>query len=166
MYVSAFTKLLGCGLRLGFAAVPDAVMKALARLRFGGAPSHLASLAVHDYMRREGDQHIQAVADSLRAKRDAMLTALAEQFPPNCTFTRPYGGMMVWVRLPERADTWKALDRAVEVSVKYNPGPVFRAHRDCRNYLRLTYSHNTPGEISEGIALLAGVFRRHGLFEE
>jgi 2-aminoadipate transaminase len=166
MYVSAYTKLLGCGLRLGFGVVPGAVMKALARLRFGGAPSHLASMAVHGYMTRHGERHIQAVAESLRAKRDALLSALSEHFPDTCAFSRPSGGMMVWVRLGEGADTWRALDRAVEAGVKYNPGPVFRAGRDCRNYLRLTYSHNSPEEIREGVAILAGVFRREGLFDK
>ncbi len=48
--------------------------------------------------------------------------------------------------------------------MKYNPGPLFRAKRDGRNYLRLTYSHNTPDEIREGIAILAGVFSEEGFF--
>ena len=72
--------------------------------------------------------------------------------------------MMIWVRLPEGADTWAALDRAVEADVKYNPGPVFRANGDGHNYLRLTYSHNTPYEIHEGISRLAEVFEKEGLF--
>jgi DNA-binding transcriptional MocR family regulator len=164
MYVSAYTKLLGCGLRLGFGVVPEPVRKGLARLRFGGAPSHMASMAVHEYMKQDGDRHIQAVAESLKAKRGAMLGALTEHFPPTCWSSRPHGGMMVWVRLPEGADTWNALEKAVERGVKYNPGPVFRAQRDCRNYLRLTYSHNTPDEIREGVALLSEVFRKEGLF--
>ena len=72
---------------------------------------------------------------------------------------------MVWVQLPHGADTWKALDHAVDADVKYNPGGVFRAGRDCNNYLRLTYSHNTPEEIHEGIGKLAEVFRQEGFFE-
>ena len=72
---------------------------------------------------------------------------------------------MVWVKLPEGADTWKALDAAVDANVKYNPGGVFRAGRDCNNYLRLTYSHNTPDEIREGIATLSEVFQQQGFFE-
>jgi 2-aminoadipate transaminase len=73
--------------------------------------------------------------------------------------------MMVWVRLPEGADTLAVLDSAVEADVKYNPGTVFRADRRGSNYLRLTYSHNSPEEIRDGIAILAGVFRREGLFD-
>ncbi len=166
MYVSAFTKLLGCALRLGFAVVPPEVVKILGRLRYGGAPSQLSALAVNGYMRREGYEHIRQVAGSLRAKRDALFAALEESFPPYCESTRPHGGMMVWVRLPEGADTWKALDAAVAAGVKYNPGAVFRAKRDRGNYLRLTYSYNTPAEIREGVAILADVFRREGLFDE
>ena len=72
---------------------------------------------------------------------------------------------MIWVRLPEGADSWAALDKAIEADVEYNPGPVFRASRDRKNYLRLTYSFNTPEEIREGISVLADVFRREGLFD-
>ena len=164
MYVSAYTKLLGCGLRLGYAVVPEAVKENLQRLRFGGSPSHLAAMAVHGYLSEHRDEYVEDVGASLKVKRDAMLAALGEHFGPGCEWTRPNGGMMVWVKLPEGADTWAALDKAVEANVKYNPGPVFRAKHDGKNYLRLTYSHNTPDEIREGIAILADVFSREGFF--
>ncbi len=164
MYVSAYTKLLGCGLRLGYGVVPEQIKETLAKLRFGGAPSHLASMTVHEYLREHKDEYIEKVGSNLRAKRDALLAALGEYFPPDCTWTKPSGGMMVWVQMPEGADTWAALEKAVEADVKYNPGPVFRANRDGNNFLRLTYSHNTPDEIREGVGILAGVFEREGLF--
>ena len=162
IYVSAYTKLLGCGLRLGYAAVPPPVMEALRRIRMGTAPSHLSAMAVHEYLSEHGDEYLRQLRASLAAKRDAMLAALGETFPPECEWSRPSGGMMVWVRLPEGADTWPALDAAVEAGVKYNPGPLFRAQRDRPNYLRLTYSHNSPEEIRDGVAILADVFRREG----
>lgn len=164
MYVSAYTKLLGCGLRLGYAVVPDTVRDTLATIQFGGSPSHLAAMAAYEYLSHHRSQYIQDVITSLKAKRDAMLEALSEHFPDVCTWSRPEGGMMIWVRLPEAADTWSALDKAVEANVKYNPGPVFRADRSHANYMRLTYSHNTPEEITEGIAALALVFKEEGLF--
>ncbi len=164
IYVSAYTKLLGCGLRLGYAVIPDGLKDTFRRLRFGIRPSHLAGMAVHEYLRTRGDEYIAEVAASLRKKRDSMLAALGEHFPPACSWNTPEGGMMVWVRLPEGADTWSALPRAVEADVKYNPGGVFRADRSGNNYLRLTYSHNSPEEIAEGIEVLAGVFEREGLF--
>ena len=165
MYVSAYTKLLGCGMRLGYAVVPEPVRKALARLRFGGHPSHLAAWAVYEFMRNHGDEHVAKVVASLKDKRDAMLDSLAEHFPSTCTFTRPEGGMLVWGRMPEGADTWSALEKAVEAGVRYNPGPVFRAERDRKNFFRLTYSYNSPQEIRDGVAVLAEVFEREGVFD-
>ena len=165
IYVSAYTKLLGCGLRLGFGVVPMQVQSALATARFGVSPSHLAAMAVHEYLKNHKGEYVEQVGLSLRAKRDALLSALGEHFPPSCTWSKPSGGMMVWVQLPEGADTWGVLERAVEADVKFNPGAVYRADRTGKNYLRLTYSHNSPEEIREGIAILAGVLDREGLFD-
>lgn len=165
IYVSAYTKLLGCGLRVGYGLAPPPVMEALRKVRFGGRPSQLATLAVYEYLSQHGETYIEQVTSSLRRKRDAMLEALQAHFPSTCSWTSPHGGMMIWVRLPEGADTWATLPKAVAADVKYNPGPVFRAQRDGRNYLRLTYSHNTPDEIRAGIEILANVFRQEGLFD-
>ncbi|MCH8102358.1 MAG: PLP-dependent aminotransferase family protein [Chloroflexi bacterium] len=165
MYVSAYTKLMGCGLRLGFGVAPDPVMASLRRIRFGGSPSHLAALGVYEFLKNNREEYVTDVASSLRAKRDAMLDALKDHFPASCSWNRPAGGMMLWVRLPDGADTLAALPKAVEADVKYNPGTVFRAERDCANYLRLTYSHNSTDEIRDGVAILAGVFQREGLFD-
>ncbi len=163
MYVSAYTKLLGCGLRLGFGVVPEPVTDTMKLLSFGASPSHLAAMAVHQYLRDHGDRYIPRVASSLGVKRDAMLAALGEHFPPGIDWSAPAGGMMIWGRLPEGADTWAALEHAVEAGVKYNPGPMYRADRTGHNYIRLTYSYNTPDQIREGIAILADVFESHGV---
>ena len=164
LYVSAFTKLIGCGLRLGYGVVPEPVLESLKKIRFGGAPSHLAAMGVYQYLTDNREEYVSDVASSLRASRDAMLGALDTHFPSNTSWSRPGGGMMIWVELPRGADTMSALPAAVEADVKYNPCPVFRAKRDRANYLRLTYSHNSPQEIGEGIEILADVFRREGLF--
>ena len=150
---------------MGYAVVPDAVRETLANVGFGSSPSHLSAMAVYEYLRHHREEHIEHVGASLRAKRDAMLAALGEHFPPVCAWSKPTGGMMIWVRLPEGADTWPTLEKAVEADVKYNPGPVFRAARDRPNYLRLTYSYSTPEEIRDGVAILADVFQREGLFD-
>ena len=165
-HVSAYTKLLGCGLRLGFGVVPDPVKEVVGKLRFGTSPSHLTSMAVFEFLSQHGDEYIAAVAQSLGAKRDAMLAALGEHFPPSCEWSQPNGGMMLWGRLPEGVDTWNTLQKAVQAGVKYNPGAMYRATRSPNNYMRLTYSYHDTDEIRDGIALLAQVFEREGLFDD
>ncbi|MCL0028951.1 aminotransferase class I/II-fold pyridoxal phosphate-dependent enzyme, partial [Dehalococcoidia bacterium] len=164
MYVSAYTKLLGCGLRLGFGVLPEPVMDTMKLLNFGPSPSHLTAMAVHQYLRDHGDRYVDRVASSLRDKRDAMLAALGEYFPTGIEWSNPAGGMMIWGRLPRGANTWEALDHAVEAGVTYNPGSMYRADRTGHDYIRLTYSYNSPDQIVKGIAILADVFERQGLF--
>ena len=163
MHISAFTKLMGCGLRLGFGAFPESARESLAKVGFGLAPRHLTSMAVHEYLKDNKSAYVAGVAASLGRTRDAMLRSLGEYFPPTCTWTEPQGGMMIWMKLPEGTNTWDILEKSVEKGVKYNPGPIFRADRSGGNHLRLTFSHHTPEEIEEGIAVLAGVFEGEGV---
>ena len=164
IYISAFTKLLGCGLRLGYGVFPESARDALMNVGFGARPSHLTAMVVDRYLRNNKVSYVEGVANSLKVKRDAMIRSLGEHFPPSCKWTEPNGGMMLWVELPEGADTWNLLEKAVARGVKYNPGPVFRSDRSGGNYLRLTFSHNNPQEIDEGIAILADVFDKEGVF--
>ncbi len=165
MYISAFTKLLGCGLRLGFGVFPESARDALTNVGFGARPSHLTAMVVDKYLRNNKGNYVEGVAKSLKTKRDAMIRSLGEHFPPSCKWTEPNGGMMLWVELPEGSDTWELLEKAVNRGVKYNPGPVFRSDRSGSNFLRLTFSHNNPQEIDEGIAVLADVFDKEGVFK-
>jgi DNA-binding transcriptional MocR family regulator len=169
MYVSSFTKLLGCGLRVGFGVLPPAVKAALPLANAENLPrrnaSHLATMLVYEYMRDHEAEHIEAVRKALLVRRDAMLEALTANFPAFCEWTEPQGGMMIFVRLPEGADTWSTLVKATQRDVKYNPGGMFRSDRDRNNHFRLTYSHNSPEEIREGIARLAELFCEEGYFE-
>ena len=165
IYLSAFTKLLGCGLRVGFGVFPESARVPLENIFFGTGPSHLASMAIFEYLSKQKQEYVDGVAISLKMKRDAMIRALSEFFPPSCSWTEPNGGMMIWVELPKNANTWDVLDAAVERGVKYNPGSIFRADRSASNKLRLTYSQNTTTEIEEGIAILADVFENEGLFD-
>ena len=164
IYISAFTKLLGCGLRLGYGVFPESARDALMNVGFGARPSHLTAMVVDRYLRNNKVSYVEGVANSLKVKRDAMIRSLGEHFPPSCKWTEPNGGMMLWVELPEGTDSWNLLEKAVARGVKYNPGPVFRSDRSGSNYLRLTFSHNNPQEIDEGIAILADVFDKEGVF--
>ena len=154
---------------MGFGVLPPGVREALPQVDAGNLPrrgvSHLATMMVYEYMREHEAEHIENVRNALLARRNAMLSALEENFPSFCEWTHPQGGMLVFVRLPEGADTWATLAKATERDVKYNPGGVFRAGRDRNNHLRLTYSHNSPEEIREGVARLAELFREEGYFE-
>ena len=85
-----------------------------------------------------------------------MLAALETHMPEGVTWTRPEGGLFVWLRLPEGMDAASLLDRAVnEAGVAFVPGAAFFFDGRGRNTLRLSYSLATEAEIEDGIARLA-----------
>ena len=164
LYVSAYTKLLGCALRLGFTMFPEEAREILSKIGFGTSPSHLTSMVVNEYLRENKNNYVEGVSKSLKNKRDAMLRSLETYFPSVCKWSAPAGGMIIWVELPKGCDTWKTHDKALSRGVSYNPGQIFRADRTGGNFFRLTFSHNSPEEITEGISILAEVFTEEGFF--
>ena len=80
--------------------------------------------------------------------------------PPGVTWSRPAGGMFLWLTLPEHLDAACLLERSIEnANVAFVPGVAFVPDRSVRNTLRLSFSLNPPGEIADGISRLAGVIR-------
>jgi DNA-binding transcriptional MocR family regulator len=88
----------------------------------------------------------------------AMVEGLRELLPAGSTFTRPQGGVFVWVEL---APGWSApalLERAVEHGIFFMPGSVFFADVDSHATLRLSISNHTPDSVAEGLNRLAATF--------
>ena len=87
-----------------------------------------------------------------------MIEAMEREFPPEVTFTRPQGGLFLWVTLPEHVSTTEMLDKAVKAKVAYVPGKPFYPHEDVDTHLRLNFCNATQHKIKEGIKRLASVF--------
>src|SRR5262249_4628889 len=93
------------------------------------------------------------------AKRLAAVLAACEQhLPPGARFTRPQGGMNLWVRLPEPLDAGELLARAERANVTYLPGRYFAVNRPDPGALRLSFAGLTPEKIRTGVATLGEIF--------
>jgi 2-aminoadipate transaminase len=88
----------------------------------------------------------------------AVLSACERHLPAGSQFTRPQGGMNLWVRLPEPLDAAELLGRAHRENVSYLPGKYFAVSRLEPGALRLSFAGCTPGEIRKGLAILGGIF--------
>jgi 2-aminoadipate transaminase len=85
------------------------------------------------------------------------LDALSASLPAGARWTRPEGGMNVWVRLPEPLDAGELLPRAHRGGVAYLPGRYFAVSRHEPGALRLSFAGLLPEEIREGIAILGRI---------
>ena len=164
LYVGSFSKIVGPGVRLGYAVLPENVLGRVLALKLDGAPNLLASLAVREYMGAHMDEHIQNINSSISVKRDAMLSALGEYFPPSCTWSRPEGSLYTWLKLPEGVDVTTFQEKAESEGIRYISGNAFSGSSQGKNCLRLCYGYNNPDDIRDGIALLSNVFSQGKAF--
>ena len=128
-----------------------------------GADLHtntLAQFIIYEFV-KDGrlDEHLAKVRELYAKRLKVMIEAMEHYFPPEVKFTRPKGGMFLWVELPEKVNTTELLPKAVEKNVAYIPGSAFYPDGGGHNTMRLNYSKPTEAEIEEGIKRLAEVFK-------
>ena len=165
LYVGSFSKIIAPGMRLGYMTGPPEFIDRAMAIKSGGGVNQLAALAVHRFSPRL-DGHINKVKDILRVKRDTMLAALGENFGTAATWSRPEGGLYIWLRMPEGTDLTAVQEAAFSADVGFSVGTALAADGvSGRNYARLCFGYNTPEEIHEGIARLAEVFAQQGVLK-
>jgi 2-aminoadipate transaminase len=106
------------------------------------------------------DTHVQRIKAFYKERRDVMLRAIEEHFPPDARYTRPAGGLFVWAELPRSVDTRELLLEAVREKVAFVPGQGFHADHSGTNTMRLNFSNVPPEQLREGIRRLAVAIQR------
>ncbi len=162
LYLSTFSKTLAPGLRLGWIVAPPEVISKLVQLKQGADlhSSTFGQMVAYEVARDNFlDEHVKLIRRVYRERRDVMLTALAEYFPPEVTWTRPKGGLFLWVCLPVGMDAQQLFQTAVRENVAFVPGDCFYApngnQEDARRHLRLNFSAAPPDQIREGVRRLS-----------
>ena len=122
-----------------------------------------AGLSVEEYLRNNMYEHINEQNDSLRAKRDAMLAALGDNFGDSARWVKPEGGLYVWLEMPEGTDLAALQEQSFQEGVGYYNGTMFSPEGRGANRARLCFGHPSPQTNYDGIAELARIFERHGV---
>ena len=161
LYLSTFSKLLVPGLRVGWAVGPEALIQRMVQVK-QGLDLHTSSLAqaIAYEACRDGllSRQIPKIKLLYQERRDAMLGALERYMPAGARWTRPDGGMFLWITLPEQLNTSELLLQALEHHVAFVPGGAFHANGGGENTMRLNFSFSTPAQIGDGIQRLAQLF--------
>jgi len=158
IYLSTFSKVLAPGLRLGWIVGPPEVISKLVQLK-QSADLHTSTFAqmVMYEVAKDGflDEHVKVIRQCYKERRDAMLAALDDFFPHEVKWTRPQGGLFLWVTLPAGVDGMKLFNEAIRQNVAFVPGNPFFAEGDSGSHMRLNFSNATPEMIREGIRRLS-----------
>ncbi len=158
--LGSLSKLLAPGMRLGWMRAPATVRTACAVVK-QAVDLHSSTIdqaAAAAYLAASDLDGRIARARTLYGERcDALLDALSRALPHGSSWSRPNGGMFVWVRLPGGVDTTALLPAALAQRVAYVPGAPFFAGVADPSTLRMSFSAHSPAEIREGVQRLAAV---------
>jgi 2-aminoadipate transaminase len=162
-YLGSFSKMLAPALRLGWMVAPADLLPRITTLResFDLESSTLIQRAVAEYLSRGTlDDHLKTISGTHGVRCATMLAALDEHFSDIARWSRPQGGVFIWVSLPSKLDTTGMFQSAVQKKVAYIPGGVFSVGGSTKNALRLNFSNVKPEAIREGVARLSEVVRK------
>jgi 2-aminoadipate transaminase len=160
IYIGTFSKILSPGIRLGWAVAPPPVME---KIVLGKQAADLCTSTLTQYFVREyfaegrWREYVESLVEIYRRRRDTMLAALDEHFPPEATWTHPEGGLFIWATLPDYVDTGDLLARALREDVAFVPGQAAYVDERGRNSMRLNFSGSDEAEIEEGVRRIGKV---------
>ena len=156
MHCSSFSKCLSPGYRIGW-ALAGRYAKAVARMKLSTtlSASAPAQAGIASYLERGGfDKHLRKLRLVL-AEQQALLTqAISEYFPSGTRVTRPAGGYLLWVEMPQEVNALEIHRRALALGISVAPGPIFSAKQDFTNCLRLNYGYDWSPRRAQAVATL------------
>lgn len=160
VYMGSFSKTISPGLRVGY-LLGDAQLMRKCAIGKQSSDLHTPTLnqaLVDQYLRRGLlGPHIQEILPGYARKMNQMLGEL-ERFPQGVRFTRPQGGLFLFVELPEGISATQAFQEAIRRGVAYVPGTHFYPEGGHHNTLRLNFSNSTPEQITRGMGILRELF--------
>jgi 2-aminoadipate transaminase len=161
--LGTFSKVLSPGLRLGYIVAPKPIISKLAQIKQATDlhTAMLTQMAVYETV-KDGflARHLPGIRELYKNQCGYMLDAMARDFPDSAAWTRPEGGMFIWVTLAPHVDAGQLLQTAVERKVAFVPGaPFFAGSVSQPNTLRLSFVTVPEAKIREGIATLGQVLK-------
>jgi len=164
IYLSTFSKTLAPGIRLAWVVAPPEIINKLS-LAKQAADLHTSTFnQIVAYEVANGGflyEHVKIIRKTYKERLNVMIDTLEEHMPEGIKWTKPKGGLFLWVTTPECLDCQDFFEDAVKEKVAFVPGTSFFAEGGGHNTMRLNFSNATPEKINEGISRLAKVIKLH-----
>jgi 2-aminoadipate transaminase len=159
IFIATFSKILGAGLRQGYFVAREPYHSMIHENRWDGGTSALASAIVAKFFKKHLDEHLAVTNAAVGAKARAVTETLEKNASDICTWTKPRGGLFLWMHLPETTDMEKLEELAAQHNVGFSKGSGFHYRSDPIKCLRLAYAYCHVDDIPEGITYLCEAIR-------
>ena len=100
------------------------------------------------------DRYLKTLRPVLQCNAERMSAAVARYFPPQTRTSKPVGGCVLWLELPQGIDSEKLFDEAIAAGISIAPGLIFSPCDRYRNFIRLSFGHPWTDEIEESVKWL------------
>ena len=162
IYMSTFSKIIVPALRLGWNVIPKSIYSKMiiCKQSLDLCTSPLNQYIALGFLKNGHlEPHIENIKKNYGHKLKVMLESLEKYFPKSAHWTKPEGGMFLWVTLDPRIDTRVMFPRALDKNVAYVLGGAFQPNGGDENTMRLNFSFCSPDIIREGVKRLAEVIK-------
>jgi 2-aminoadipate transaminase len=162
--LGTFSKIFCPGLRLAWIMAPAAWLDKLVIAKQGMdlcCPTFNQLVASEYIDRGQLPRQIEEIRRLYGRKREVMLKALKKHMPKGVKWTKPEGGLFLWVRLPKNLSANDLFPKAIEEKVAYVVGTAFHCDGKGQNTMRLNFSYPSEEQIEEGVKRLASVIRKN-----
>ena len=158
LMTGSFSKVLAPGLRLGWCVAPPEVTHHLVTAKQASdlhSNTFAQQVAARYLAAAPIDANVARINDVYRRHRDLMLALAADLFPEEVSWTRPDGGMFVWLTLPAGSSSMALFEAALASNVAILPGLPFYTDGGGDRTVRLNFSNADEASIEEGMHRLA-----------
>jgi len=162
LHLGSFSKIFAPGFRLGWIIGPEVLLEQIfvCKQCLDLCPPVFDQYMAAEFMRSGAlDRNLQKTIALYRRRRDKMLSLLEQYMPEGVRWTRPEGGLFLWLTLPEGIDTVALYDEALAQGVAYVAGSFFYLDGSHRNTMRLNYSFIAEEKMEPGLRLLAQIVK-------
>ena len=155
LYIGSLSKILGPGVRLGYLLARPPMLGRILDRRYDGGNSLLAAASCAALFRDRLWQHLAETNAILKEKRDAVFAGLEAGAGDLCKWSRPVGGMFLWIEFPEEVDRDRLMALCAERGIVVARGQGFHIRREDVPAIRLAFGFASLEAIREGVPLLA-----------
>lgn len=160
--LGSFSKVVAPGMRLGWIVADDRTMKHLITAKQASDlhSNFLTQMIVYRYLTSNNvEEHLKNIRNMYLKQRDCMVAMIKKYFPDDVQYTKPEGGMFLWVTLPHDMSSMELFEASIEENVAFVPGEAFYANDPELNTLRLNFSNSDVDKIEEGIKRIGMAIR-------
>ena len=160
--LGSFSKIVSPGMRVGWIVADNEVMNHLITAKQASDlhSNFLMQMIIHRYLTGYNvETHLKRIRKMYKIQRDCMVTMIKKYFPSDVKYTKPEGGMFLWVTLPEGMSSIELFEIAIDENVAFVPGEAFYSDNPESNTLRLNFSNSDEKKIEEGIKRLGSAIK-------